>query len=241
MPKKHERNHPQKEYRPARLLQESTTDHDDPVSLSLDLQQPYSCCRATPAHTPNDNFISLRKKIQRIQSLQGDEYHGVRAYGAAMASIAAYPQKLTSPNELRRLPHCGETFVALLEEFLDTGRLQEAENLETDKHLWVMNEFYEIGGCGYTTAKNFWNLGYRSLDDILENHWSSLTRDQQVGRKYYDEFLLRISRAEVESIGQTVLDAANELYPDGGYHMLVVGSYRRGSETSGDADLILSR
>ena len=102
----------------------------------------------------------------------------------------------------------------------------------------MLRLFYDIWGVAATTAREFYNKGWRDLDDIVEYGWDTLTRVQQIGVKYYDEFQLKIPRAEVESIGQTVLRRANRLHA--GFQMVIVGGYRRGKRESGDVDVVLS-
>lgn len=80
--------------------------------------------------------------------------------------------------------------------------------------------------------------GWRDLDDLVEHAWGSLSRVQQIGIKYYDEFQLKIPRAEVESIGRAILSECRKL--DAGYQMTIVGGYRRGKTHSGDVDVVLS-
>lgn len=76
------------------------------------------------------------------------------------------------------------------------------------------------------------------MDDLVEHAWGSLSRVQQIGIKYYDEFLLPIPRDEVEAIAATVVAHARRL--DDGFQMVIVGSYRRGKAQSGDVDVVLS-
>lgn len=66
----------------------------------------------------------------------------------------------------------------------------------------------------------------------------TLTRPQQIGLKFYEEFLQRIPRDEVEKIAKVVLDHANQIID--GFHMLIVGGYRRGKPDCGDVDVILT-
>ena len=80
--------------------------------------------------------------------------------------------------------------------------------------------------------------GWRDLDDLVEYGWGSLSRVQQIGIKYYDDFLLKIPRPEVRKIGSVVLEHAREIDLD--YQMVIVGGYRRGKEESGDVDVVLS-
>lgn len=126
----------------------------------------------------------------------------------------------------------------LYQEYKDTGHIAAVDDLDTDPKLQVLNLFYEIWGVGATTAREFYNKGWRDLDDIVEYGWSTLSRVQQIGVKFYDEFQIRIPRAEVEAISSVILFYANKLHP--GFQMTIVGGYRRGKADSGDVDVILS-
>ena len=102
----------------------------------------------------------------------------------------------------------------------------------------MLKVFYEIWGVADTTARDFYNRGWRDLDDVVEYGWETLSRVQQIGVKFYDEFHTKIPRAEVETIANTVLKHANEIH--GGFQMVIVGGYRRGKLESGDVDIVLS-
>lgn len=106
-------------------------------------------------------------------------------------------------------------------------------------------------GCGAHTARQwYFDRGWRSLDDIIEAGWNTLSRVQQIGIKYWEEFNERkISRSEVEEIGRIVGDASQEVAPGtvyeicGGYVPSLLSSnhrYRRGKSESGDVDVIIS-
>lgn len=76
------------------------------------------------------------------------------------------------------------------------------------------------------------------MDDLVEYGWDSLSRVQQIGIKFYDEFQRKIPRAEVEGIGDIILSHARKV--DLGFEMTIVGGYRRGKAHSGDVDVVLS-
>jgi DNA polymerase IV len=126
------------------------------------------------------------------------------------------------------------------------GTLEAADQLETDAVLPVLNLFYNIWGVGAKTARDFYyHKQWRSLDDVIEQGWDSLSRVQQIGVKYYDEFLDGIPRADVEKIGNVIAEHAKKVRPgcdyDGkGMECVIVGGYRRGKERSGDVDVVLS-
>ncbi|SLM39928.1 terminal deoxynucleotidyl [Lasallia pustulata] len=232
--------------RPTHLLHQTTSEHDEGVSSSLP-EMPdwvkegkiYACERAAPFNSPNEDFMELLKKIRLARTLTADEI-GVRAYSTSIASIAAYPHKLSSTREILMLPGCDQKIAHLFHEYSTTGRIQAVEDLEADPTLRVLRLFYEIWGVGATTARQFfYDHNYRDLDDIVERGWHSLSRVQQIGLKYYDEFQLKIPRAEVESIAATIHTHARRVRGEG-IECIIVGGYRRGKLFSGDVDLILS-
>jgi DNA polymerase IV len=73
---------------------------------------------------------------------------------------------------------------------------------------------------------------------VVEFGWNTLSRSQQIGVKYYNEFLLGIPQDEVVSIGATVLKHARMIDP--GFEMVIAGGHRRGKQQSGDVDVVLS-
>ncbi|KAK0619315.1 hypothetical protein B0T14DRAFT_432533 [Immersiella caudata] len=229
-------------HRPAKpaLLRQSTTEHDIDVHLPPIpeyLHTTYSCQRPTPTHPPNELFIEQLIKIRTARTLTGDKI-GVRAYSSAIATLSAYPYTLSSAQEVARLPGCGAKIALLFQEFKESGSVQEAKEDESDPKLAVLKLFYEIWGVAETTAREFYNKGWRDMDDIIEYGWDGLTRVQQIGVKYHDEFQLKIPRPEVEAISNTILQYANKIRK--GFQMVIVGGYRRGKLESGDVDVVLS-
>ena len=230
----------------AHLLQQTTSEHD--LGQSSDLPEPppwvqndvkYACQRSTPADPPNALFIAELEKIKLARLLTGDEI-GVRAYSTSIASIAAYPYKLSTAREILQLPGCDAKIANIWVEYANYGKIEEAEKAENDDELKVQRLFYNIWGVGATTAREFYKeKGWRDLDDVVEYGWSTLTRVQQIGVKFYDEFLLPIPRSEVDDIASTIHKHAVKVR-DKGMQSLVVGGYRRGKENCGDVDIILS-
>jgi DNA polymerase IV len=227
--------------RPTHLLHQTTSEHDDPSKLPPIpeyLHTTYSCQRPTPLHSPNDAFIDLLKEIRLARILTNDEI-GVRAYSSSIATIAAYPHPITSAQELVHLPGCGEKLGLLWQEYQETGRLAVVDEIKSNPEMQTLNLFYNIWGVGPKGARDFYfKKGWRDLDDIVEYGWDGLSRVQQIGVKYYDEFLDKIPRDEVEMIGQVILDAANRVAQ--GCQMVIVGGHRRGKKESGDVDVVVS-
>lgn len=225
--------------RPA-LLQETTSEHEDDLDLPPIpeyLHTTYSCERPTPFNPPNAAFIDQLKRVRTIRALTSDKI-GVRAYSSSIASLAAYPYPLKSAREVSRLPGCGPKIAVLFREWIESGRIEEVERADRESRLVDLSRFYGIWGVAETTARDFYNNGWRDLDDVVEFGWNRLSRVQQIGVKYYEEFLKKIPRAEVETIAETILERANSRRK--GFQMVIVGGYRRGKEASGDVDVVLS-
>jgi DNA polymerase IV len=171
--------------------------------------------------------------------LTGDEI-GVRAYSSAIAAVAALPTPVRSPREILRLPGCDVKIASLWIEFRNTGALAAADEVDRDETLKVLDLFFEIWGVGEKTARTFYyDHGWRDLDDVVEYGWDQLTRVQQIGLKYYEEFHVGIPRDEVTFIVDKVREHAVRVR-DEGIEVLAVGSYRRGKSISGDVDVIVS-
>lgn len=140
--------------------------------------------------------------------------------------------------EVGRLPGCGEKIALLYAEFEDTGQLREIQDADTNEKISAIKTFYNIWGVSANTANEFYKKGWRDLYDVIEHGWGSLTRSQQIGVKYYNEFLEKIPRPEIDFIANAVLDHANKICQ--GFQLTIVGGYRRGKMMSGDVDLMLS-
>ncbi|KAI9671011.1 MAG: hypothetical protein M1831_005096 [Alyxoria varia] len=203
----------------------------------------YSCQRRTPHNPPNAPFLSTLKTIRDFRRLTADEI-GVRAYSTAIASIAAYPHTITSTQEITRLPGCSERIAGLWREWKDNDGVTEAvRDGEGEERMQVLRLFDGIWGVGAHTARVFCDVkGWRDLDDVVEHGWQGLSREQQLGVKYYHEFAMTMERAEVEGIERVVRAHFRGLCKDDpdGVRTCIVGGYRRGKKLCHDADIMVS-
>lgn len=248
----HSRHGVHSQTQPPKLYRQTTSEHDRTIPLPptpdwVKNNVLYACMRSTPLHPPNEKFMNQLMKIRKIRELTLDEI-GVRAYSTSIASIAAYPYEFRSQKEISSLPGCDTKIAALFAEFRESpdGVLTAAEELETDPILKVLHRFHNIWGVGPKTARDFYyQRVWRDLSDVIEHGWDSLSRVQQIGLKYYDEFLAGMSRSEAERIAKIIHQHANLVRPgcdfDGrGVEYVIVGGYRRGKEICGDIDIVLT-
>ena len=235
-----------------KLYRQTTSEHDEiiplpPVPDWVKNRVMYACMRSAPLHPPNEHFINQLVKIRKTRELTLDEI-GVRAYSTSIAAIAAYPYQFHRPSQILLLPGCDAKIASLFAEFQasENGTCQSADLLDTDPDLKILSLFNNIWGVGAKTARDFYyTRQWRDLDDIVEYGWSALSRVQQIGVKYYDEFLEGVPRPETEHIASIIQRHANLVRPDADYdgrgvECIIVGGYRRGKAVSGDVDIILS-
>ncbi|KAF5620300.1 DNA polymerase IV [Fusarium tjaetaba] len=220
------------------LLHQTTSEHDITLPVIPEfLRTTYSCERPTYMNPPNEAFVNILTEIRTIRRLREDEV-GVRAYSTSIASIAAYPYVLRNAQEVARLPGCGDRIAELWHHWKETGESVEVREANADHKITVLQLFYNIWGVGAVTAREFYQKGWRDLDDLVEFGWNTLSRSQQLGVKFYNEFSQGIPRDEVATIAAAILEHARLIDP--GFEMVIVGGYRRGKQLSGDADVVLS-
>ncbi|KAJ5889050.1 hypothetical protein N7495_009091 [Penicillium taxi] len=243
---RHPKNLPGETRKPRPTLYRETTSENDDEAIPL---KPYwvrnqvilSCMRSSYLDAPNSEFISQLVKVRRIRELTLDEI-GVRAYSTSIAALAAYPCVIKRPREIASLPGCDSKIANLFAEFQheDNG-ITAAAALENDPELHVINSFYQIWGVGAKTARDFYNRGWRDLNDVIEHGWPSLSRVQQIGVKFYDEFQEGIPRAQSEAIAAVVQRHVNRVRPEAtNIDCIIVGGYRRGKQSGGDVDILLT-
>lgn len=140
---------------------------------------------------------------------------GVRAYSSSIAALKAYPHKILNSSVISKLPGCGPKIASLHKEFTRSGTLDEYVHLQNSTEFQILKLFWGVWGCGAKTAREwYFDRGWRSLDDIIEAGWDILSRVQQIGIKYYEEFnKQKISRPEVEEIGKIVDEASQQVVP----------------------------
>ena len=82
---------------PPSLTPQTTEERDALLPPLPDfLHTTYSCQRPTPVDPPNEAFTEELKKVRTLRILQGDQI-GIRAYSTSIATLAAYPHSLQSP------------------------------------------------------------------------------------------------------------------------------------------------
>jgi len=184
----------------------------------------------------NEEFIELMEKLNNIMLKQGEPFRA-RAYQKAQETIMTYPDDIYDPSQLKGLPGIGSTIMDKLNEYVQTGTLRVLEREKTNP----INILGEIYGVGPKKAQELVNAGVKNIDELRSRQNELLNDIQKVGLRYHDQIEQRIPRSEIEEFEQvfkSVFVKAAVNSPDAKFE--IVGSYRRGAQTSGDIDVIIT-
>jgi NAD-dependent DNA ligase/DNA polymerase/3'-5' exonuclease PolX len=201
--------------------------------MDLKISQDITQMSQLPSGRLNEKFIELMEQLANIMLKQGESFRA-RAYQKAQETIMAYPGDIMSPNDLKGKPGIGPTIMEKLNEYVQTGTLKVLEREKNNP----ANILAEVYGIGPKKAKELVENGITSIAQLRENQ-QMLNDIQKVGLRYYEDVLKRIPRSEIEeykSIFES--DFKKVATPDSKFE--IVGSYRRGAQTSGDIDVIIT-
>jgi len=124
-------------------------------------------------------------------------------------------------------------------EIINTGNLKRIGH-ENTEDVKVNKLFQGVFGVGVKTAHMWYSAGARTLEDVLAGKGGiKLTAQQKIGIRYYDDINERMSRGEATAIFEQIKRIAIKIDPK--LFVECMGSYRRGSETCGDIDVIITR
>jgi DNA polymerase beta len=161
--------------------------------------------------------------------------------------IENFGEEITNTTEFlnkckeRGIKGIGKGIIERIEEILLTQQLSECSHYVENEKDKVCELFKTITGVGDRKADEWYELGYRTIEDIYlgyEEGKIELTHHIKMGLKYYQDLLLRIPRDEIDKMKKKIQKSISKI--DKKIVFEICGSYRRGESTSGDIDIILS-
>lgn len=192
---------------------------------------------SSAANNPNARTIEVLQSMCDYYTKINDRWR-ITAYRRAITTLRQQTtKKITTAEEAYTLPNIGSRIARKIEEICTTNNLHRLQyaNLEpTDK---VLDLFLKIHDVGLSRANKWISQGHRTLEDLLTK--ADLSANQRVSIEHYSDLTSRIPRSEVTQLAAFVQREAFLVDPD--VELLVGGSYRRGSDTSGDIDFIITK
>ena len=97
-------------------------------------------------------------------------------------------------------------------------------------------------GVGPMKAVELVNLGYTDISSVrralARQELHVLNENAKVGVQFYEDFLEKMERREVQMIGDIVITAGKKYFQDA--NIDIMGSFRRGNERCGDVDILIT-
>ncbi|KAI9330097.1 hypothetical protein BDR26DRAFT_871829 [Obelidium mucronatum] len=234
---------PQNEFWSSQQSTAGTKDVDDEQDLTevdrkkIIIPEPllrYMNTSVTAGATNKNKHITdeFERLVKRAEA-EGNHWR-IRAYKKAVKILAKLETRILSSEDAKGIPGIGPSMREKIAEILRTGYSLKAHTIP--EKFGPLEIFKNIYGVGTKIAERFYALGYRTLADVKAK--ATLTKDQQLGIKYYNDFLERIPRSECTAIDQLVQKELKSLDPKLICQMM--GSYVRGSESCGDVDFMIT-
>jgi len=176
--------------------------------------------------------------VLRKRDLAAKEIFKARAYNKVIEELKVTDLKIEKLEDIDAIPGVGEKIKKKVKEILETGGLKAAELAKQDLQIDALDTLMGVYGIGNVKARELVNSGIKTIDQLREafkKDHELLNDKQQIGLRYYDDIMKRIPREEMEKHEKLLLGAL-----DPGMTGTIVGSYRRGAESSGDIDMLIT-
>ncbi|KAL8390672.1 hypothetical protein RB595_009651 [Gaeumannomyces hyphopodioides] len=186
---------------------------------------------------PNARTIEMLQSMCDFYERTNDHWR-TTAYRKAIGTLRrTTDRRVATEEDAARLPGVGPRLARKIDEIATTDRLRRLEYARAEPLDAVLQTFLGVYGAGLAQAWRWIGQGFRSLDDLAAR--ASLTPAQRMGVERHADLNSRIPRAEVEALAGLVRRAAALVDP--AVRLLLGGSYRRGADTCGDVDFIVTK
>ncbi|KAF5636445.1 DNA polymerase IV [Fusarium sp. NRRL 25303] len=188
------------------------------------------------AGNPNSRTIEVLQSMADYYTRVNDHWR-TTAYRKVISTLKRQETKITTAEEAQRLPSVGPRLAQKIAEIVTTDRLRRLEYAQKEPMDEALQLFLGIYGVGNSQAQQWLAQGFRTLDDLKTS--AKLSPNQLIGIEHYNDLNTRIPRREIEALGAIVRRSAQCVDPQ--VELIIGGSYRRGAETSGDIDFIITK
>ena len=203
-------------------------------------QASFSCMKGGTGVALDSN--PNKRTIELLQAM-ADYYERIKdtwrtlSYRKAIGTLKQQTQRISTYEDAIALNTIGERLAKKIEEIAQTDRLERLDFALKNADDETLQLFMGIYGAGVAQADKWIKAGFKTLDDLVKN--DALTTNQKIGVEHYQHFNTRIPRDEVTALGEIVKAAAAMIDPV--VEVIIGGSYRRASKTSGDIDCLITK
>lgn len=193
---------------------------------------------ADPQSKAQNHNSRITDELSKLASAYKSTNDQWRAFGyeKAIAALKRYPTEITCRDEAAKIPGVGGKMADKIMEILESGSLQKVSEVCGSERVQTVELFTRVWGAGPATAESWYQQGFRTLQDLSDK--ASLTKQQKVGLRHFQNLDERMERSEAAEIEAFVHKEAGNLRE--GLEVIACGSYRRGKQTCGDLDVLIT-
>lgn len=200
--------------------------------------------------TTNADIARIFKKVADILSIQDANQYRIRAYRNAAQTIERHPRSLADMvqegEDLSELHGIGEDLAEKIEEIVETGHLEQLDELEKEGTSGL-SELMDIPGLGPKRVKRLHDeLDIDSLEELkAAAEQNEIQEVSGFGEKTEEKILDNIERAGEKRtlwfVAEQAVGPLVEYMQDSNAvdKITVAGSYRRRKDTVGDLDIVI--
>ncbi|KAI8141490.1 hypothetical protein BJV82DRAFT_619388 [Fennellomyces sp. T-0311] len=212
------------------------TSNTEPTNTNERIFEMPSCLLQVPLTTPyNQELVDLFRLLDAQLRLGTNKRQAIETqWSRTIAIIKA--QKCKVDYEYAKRLGIPEELCDMIKVYDKTGTIAEATDLLTNEEFNTVQNFENVYGVGLSTAKKWWNIGYRSLDDVMNNA-RNLSEPIRQAIHITSDLRKPIFREDAEEIECIIGQIAKTI--DQQATVSLVGSYQRGKVELGDIDILL--
>ena len=167
--------------------------------------------------------------------IQMKEYYKVKAYSNVLTQLYGLKEPIYNYTDFISKIKAGDKIKAKVKELIETGKIKyEEDNIKKDSVFNFREILNNIYGIGKAKADELISKGIKSLDELKKNQ-HLLNDKQKIGLFYYEDIKKRIPLVEFKLHKKLIEKDLKKMK----LTFEFVGSYRRGSDTMGDIDIII--
>ena len=185
--------------------------------------------------TYNTKFVKVLEQLESLMMKKGQHFRA-RAYSKAKESVILFNQPITEVSQLKGEKGIGNTILTKLQEYVDTGTLMVLEKAKTNP-MFIFTEVYGIGPKKAEELVKKHNVS--TIVELRARQDELLNDVQKKGLKHYEDILKRIPRKEIVQYEKELKKIFDKVKNKDSTFQ-IMGSYRRGSQDSGDIDICIS-
>jgi DNA polymerase/3'-5' exonuclease PolX len=181
-------------------------------------------------------MINHKKNLIDSLKVMRDNAEGpfqARAYDKVIKNLELISEPITSYKQIENIEGAGKKIRLKFQEIINTGHLEAADKIKNND---IKPQLLQVYGVGPAKAKNLIDVHkIKSISDLREKSKKDpklLTDAQKIGLLTYEDLLERIPRKEMIQ-HQKFLNIPKDKGE-------IVGSFRRGEDSSGDIDIMLN-